>query len=100
MIKYLRILGNIEGVSWILLLGVFIYRKCLGLEKVFAFGIDLVNRLGITHGVLFMAYCILLALCMRKFKWSFGFGAYLFVATLIPFGTFVTDRKLKDKSTD
>ena len=49
------------------------------------------------HGLLFVAYCLLLALCMRKFKWSFGFGVYLFVATLIPFGTFVTDRKLKEK---
>jgi integral membrane protein len=99
MIKYLRILGNVEGVSYLLLLGVVIYRECLGLEKVFAFGIDLVKRLGMAHGVLFMAYCILLALCMRKFKWSFGFGFYLFVATLIPFGTFVTDRKLKEIST-
>jgi hypothetical protein len=25
------------------------------------------------------------------------FGLYLFIATLIPFGTFVTDRKLKDR---
>ena len=98
MIRNLRILGNIEGVSWILLLGVVIYRECLGWDRVFVFGIDLVKRLGMTHGVLFMAYCILLALCMRKFKWSFGFGVYLFVATLIPVGTFVTDRKLKDKS--
>lgn len=100
MIKILRILGNVEGVSWILLLGVVIYRECLGLDKVFAFGIDLVKRLGMTHGGLFIAYCILLALCMRKFKWSFGFGVYLFVATLIPFGTFITDRKLKEKATD
>jgi len=26
-----------------------------------------------------------------------GFGIYLFIATLIPFGTFVTDRKLREK---
>ena len=54
-----------------------------------------VRIVGMGHGVLFIAYCILLALCMRRFKWSIGFGIYLFVATLIPFGTFVTDRKLK-----
>ena len=56
--------------------------------------------LPVPGGLLFVAYCLLLALCMRKFKWSFGFGVYLFVATLIPFGTFVTDRKLKEKSSD
>jgi hypothetical protein len=32
---------------------------------------------------------------MSKYKWKIGFGLYLFVATLIPFGTFLTDRKLK-----
>jgi integral membrane protein len=100
MIKNLRILGNIEGVSYLFLLGLLIYKKSMGVDKVYAFGIDVVNRLGMTHGGLFMAYCILLVLCMCKFKWSFGFGAKLFVATLIPFGTFVTDRKLKDISSD
>jgi hypothetical protein len=34
---------------------------------------------------------------MIKFKWSGRFGLYLFIATLIPVGTFVTDRKLKDR---
>jgi len=35
---------------------------------------------------------------MKKHAWSFLFGLYLFVATLIPFGTFITDRKLKEFS--
>ncbi len=100
MIKNLRILGNVEGVSYLFLLGLVIYKKSMGVEKVYAFGIDVVNRLGWTHGLLLIAYCILLALCMRRFKWSLGFGAKLFVSTLIPFGTFVTDRKLKDMASD
>lgn len=89
MIKNLRILGNVEGVSYLLLLGVAMPLKYL---------VDMplaVRIVGMGHGVLFIAYCILLALCMRRFKWSIGFGIYLFVATLIPFGTFVTDRRLK-----
>ena len=93
MIKNLRILGNVEGVSYLLLLGVAMPLKYLA-DMPLA-----VRIVGMGHGVLFIAYCILLALCMRKFKWSIGFGIYLFVATLIPFGTFVTDRKLKDIST-
>ena len=93
MIKNLRILGNVEGVSYLLLLGVAMPLKYLA-DMPLA-----VRIVGMGHGVLFIAYCILLALCMRRLKWSIGFGIYLFVATLIPFGTFVTDRKLKDIST-
>ena len=90
MIRTLRILGNVEGVSYLLLLGVAMPLK-------YAFGLPLaVKIVGMAHGVLFLAYCALLVPCLRKFKWNMGFGLYLFLATLIPFGTFVTDRKLKD----
>ena len=89
MIKNLRILGNVEGVSYLLLLGVAMPLKYLA-DMPLA-----VRIVGMGHGVLFIAYCILQALCMRRFKWAIGFGIYLFVATLIPFGTFVTDRRLK-----
>ena len=94
MIKYLRILGNIEGVSYLLLLGV-----AMPLKYFYDMPIA-VKITGMTHGVLFIAYCILLALCMHRFNWTRNFGVYLFVAALIPFGTFVTDRKLKAISTD
>ena len=59
-----------------------------------------VKIVGMAHGVLFVAYCFLLAACMKKFNWTLKFGAYLFIATLIPFGTFVTDRKLRGKVND
>ena len=95
MIKILRIIGNVEGVSYLFLLGLVVYKKLMGVDKVYAYGIDVVNKLGWTHGGLLIAYCIILALCMIKFKWTLRFGLYLFIATLIPFGTFVTDRKLK-----
>ena len=93
MIKYLRILGNIEGVSYLLLLGV-----AMPLKYFYDMPIA-VKITGMTHGVLFIAYCILLALCMRRFQWTREFVFDLFVAALIPFGTFVTDRKLKNIST-
>jgi integral membrane protein len=87
-IHTLRILGNVEGVSYLLLLGIAMPMK-------YFFGMPLaVKTVGMAHGVLFIAYCLLLALQMRANKWNLLFGIYLFVATLIPFGTFVTDRKL------
>ena len=89
MIKLLRILGNVEGVSYLLLLFIAMPLK-------YAYEMPMAVKItGMAHGVLFVAYCMVLALCMKKFRWKLGFGVYLFIATLIPFGTFVTDRKLK-----
>ncbi|MEK9783858.1 MAG: DUF3817 domain-containing protein [Opitutales bacterium] len=90
----LRLLGNIEGISYLLLLGIAMPMK-------YFFGFPMaVKIVGMAHGVLFIAYCLLLALQMRANKWNLLFGIYLFVATLIPFGTFVTDRKLAKISAD
>ncbi len=84
----LRLLGNIEGISYLLLLGIAMPMK-------YFFGFPMaVKIVGMAHGVLFIAYCLLLALQMRANRWNLLFGIYLFVSTLIPFGTFVTDRKL------
>ena len=85
----LRLLGNIEGISYLLLLGI-----AMPLKYFFGFPMA-VKIVGMAHGVLFIAYCLLLALQMKANKWNLLFGIYLFVATLIPFGTFVTDRKLR-----
>ena len=93
-IQTLRILGNIEGISYLLLLGIAMPMK-------YFFGFPMaVKIVGMAHGVLFIAYCLLLALQMRANKWNLLFGIHLFVATLIPFGTFVTDRKLAKISVD
>jgi integral membrane protein len=93
-IRTLRILGFIEGVSYLLLLGI-----AMPLKYFFGFPMA-VKIVGMAHGVLFIAYCLLLALQMKANKWNLLFGIYLFVATLIPFGTFVTDRKLAKISAD
>ena len=90
----LRLLGNIEGISYLLLLGIAMPMK-------YFFGFPMaVKIVGMAHGVLFIAYCLLLALQMKANKWNLLFGIYLFVATLIPFGTFVTDRRLAKIAAD
>ena len=58
MIQTLRILGNIEGISYLLLLGVAMPMK-------YYFEIPMaVKIVGMAHGVLFVAYFLLLAACM------------------------------------
>ena len=55
MIKILRLLGNIEGISYLLLLGVAMPMK-------YYFEMPMAVKItGMAHGVLFVAYCILLA---------------------------------------
>ncbi|MFY7944955.1 MAG: DUF3817 domain-containing protein [Crocinitomicaceae bacterium] len=48
---------------------------------------------GSIHGALFIAYCVILLVLMINLKWSFKKGIILFIASLIPFGTFWAERK-------
>jgi integral membrane protein len=87
-LRFLRILGNIEGVSY-LLLGL-----AMPLKYIWGYPMA-VKIVGMAHGVLFLAYCLYLIPCMQAHRWSLRFSFFLFLATLIPLGTFVTDRKIR-----
>ena len=52
---------------------------------------------GMAHGVLFITYVGLLLLVMQQRKWSWSKGALGFLASLVPFGTFIADKKLFTK---
>jgi integral membrane protein len=87
--RFLRILGNVEGISYLLLLGL-----AMPLKYIWGFSMA-VKIVGMAHGVLFLAYCLYLIPCIQAHRWSLKFSFVLFLATLIPFGTFVTDRKIR-----
>ena len=101
LIGKFRLIGFVEGLSYLLLLGVAMPLKYYFGEvwedesgvNVYEHGIY-VKVVGMTHGVLFILYCLQLFLAMRHHKWGLGLAAYFFVASLIPFGTFYTDRRL------
>ena len=50
---------------------------------------------GWVHGVLFITFIILLLLVWIKYKWSFAKVVFAFLMSVVPFGTFMLDRKLK-----
>ena len=78
MIRNLRIIGNIEGVSYLILLFIAMPLK-------YAYDMPMAVKItGMAHGLLFVAYCFLLLICMKRFSWKLGFGIYLFIATLDP----------------
>ncbi len=103
LIGKFRLIGIVEGISYLLLLGVAMplkyYFGDVAIDesgKTIYADATYVKVAGMAHGILFILYGLLLALAMRRHKWSLGYGAYLFGAALIPFGTFYTDRRLRE----
>lgn len=86
LLKVLRSLAILEGISY-LLFGVTMPLKYMYeiLEPNY--------YVGMAHGMLFMLYCVLGLASAIKYKWSFGFSVMVFIASLVPFGTFYLDAK-------
>jgi len=88
-VKKFRIINSTEGYSYLLLLFI-----AMPLKYIFGFAVA-VKIAGMLHGILFIAFCILLVLAWREAKWDFKENIIFFIASLIPFGTFFTKKKIK-----
>ena len=87
MIKVFRIVSYLEGISYLLLLGVGVPLKYLAKDD------SWVKSLGMPHGLLFVAYVFLaIAVGVHK-QWNAKTYAIVLIASVIPFGTFYADRK-------
>lgn len=85
----LRTVGIAEGVSYLLLLGIAMPLKYLA-------GYPLaVEVVGWVHGLLFMLYVAAVAEVMINRNWSLTETAVALVASVVPFGPFLLDRRLK-----
>jgi len=88
-VHLLRIVALIEGVSFLVLLGVAMPLKyAAGLPQA-------VKIFGWAHGVLFVALCLLLLKVTLEERWPLTRSAMVFIAALLPFGPFVIDKRLK-----
>lgn len=85
----LRVIAFIEGVSYIVLLGIAMPLKY------FAGIPEAVKTVGWAHGILFMLYLLSVAEVYVKRCWSFMQGGWALVAAFVPFGTFFLDAKLR-----
>ncbi len=75
-----------EGISYL----------AFALTMPLKYGLDILwpNKIiGMLHGILFMAYVILAYLVTKKQQWSNKRFLILFIASIIPFGTFYIDKK-------
>jgi integral membrane protein len=79
-------IGKIEGYSYLIL--VFF---AMPLKYIFHIP-EYVRPVGTLHGVLFVAFMVLLALMFVKVKMSFKNAALSFLLSLVPFGTFFLKR--------
>ena len=87
MLKTFRTVAILEGISFLLLF-------CVGMPLKYMADMPEPNiYIGYAHGFLFIAYVVLaIVFCMEK-KWGIGRFLILFVASLLPFGTFYIDKK-------
>src|SRR6187549_488364 len=86
-----RMVGIAEGISFLVLLLIAMPMKYL---------MDIpeaVKFTGWAHGALFVAFIYFAFEVMGTFKKSFIWLAKAFVAAIIPFGTFIFDRQLKQE---
>jgi len=89
VLDYFRLIGFIEGLSYLTLLFI-----AMPLKYMYAYP-EAVKIVGMAHGVLFIGFIVLLGASGIKYRFSPALNIVFFVASLIPFGTFFTDRKLK-----
>jgi integral membrane protein len=89
VIQRLRTLGIIEGISFLVLMGIAMPLK---------YGFDYTHATfwpGLAHGILFLLYCAALIHAKMVLARPLGWAVKLFIAALLPFGPFVMDKNLK-----
>ncbi len=86
-----RVISAIEGLSYLLLVFIAMPVKYIG-ENPYP-----VKVFGMIHGVLFIMFMVSLFETKLRKSWDVGFIFQLFVLSLIPFGAFFIEKKVKPK---
>jgi integral membrane protein len=85
----LRAIGLAEGISFLVLLGIAMPLK-------YAAGMPMAVRVvGSIHGGLFVLFVAALLHVAYAHRWPLSRVAGAFIASLVPFGTFVLDARLR-----
>ncbi|MGS4344536.1 DUF3817 domain-containing protein [Myroides odoratus] len=89
MINLFRITAFLEGVSLLVLLFIAMPLKYIWDSPY------MVQKVGMAHGILFIAYIVFAFLIKNELKWSNKTLLLACIASIIPFGTFVVEKKIK-----
>lgn len=88
-LRTFRLIALLEGVSFLLLVGLAVPLKYLA-------GIPVAVRvIGPVHGLLFVVYAAMAGFFFLRSQWSLVRAAVALVASLVPFGTFWFDRSVQ-----
>ena len=85
----LRIIGLLEGISLLALMGIAMPLKY------FAGNPEPVRIIGWIHGILFMLFMLAVLVVYFQRRWPFKKLVFAFLAAFFPFGTFIFDAQLK-----
>lgn len=89
VLSLFRKVAFVEGISYLLIF-------LIGYPARMYFGNPLPMRIiGMSHGVLFITFMILLLLVWLKYSWSFWKTTFAFLLSLVPFGTFYMEHKMR-----
>ena len=89
LLRRFRVVAFLEGVSFLVLLGIAMPLKYLA-------GIPIAVRVvGLIHGLLFVVYVVIAATLVLRRRWTVGRAVEALALGLVPFGTFVLDRSIR-----
>ena len=91
-IKFLRLTGLLEGLSFLVLLLIAMPLKYMWDQP------EMVSQVGMAHGLLFVLYILLVIIVGIKYDWSNKTIGWSLLASILPLGTFVADSKIFKKA--
>jgi|APGre2960657505_1045072.scaffolds.fasta_scaffold135194_2 integral membrane protein len=86
-LSILKIVAILEGISYLL------FAVTVPLKKIYNYHWP--NKIvGMSHGILFILYMLLVFINSKTQTWSWKTKALLYLASVIPFGTFIVEKKI------
>ena len=89
LLKSFKAVAILEGISYLVLFANMLLIKPFYAETYKT----LLYPIGMTHGLLFIAYVVLALLVGSKLKWSFKTLGIVLFASLLPFATFYVEKR-------
>ena len=84
-----RVVSILEGISYLVLLGIAMPLKYLAGQPL------AVRVVGSVHGALFVLFVIALAMVTIRARWRWTRAVVAMIASLLPFGAFALERSLR-----
>ena len=86
----LKTVAILEGISYLL------FAVTVPLKRIYDYHWP--NKIvGMTHGILFILYILLVYVNSKVERWELKTKALLYIASVIPFGTFIVEKKILKK---